>query len=91
MIFGSYFSAQTQGQAALTSINHQKTLKYQRNSLILLPRQGKISATSRLHICSDNLTDADYLIPPVVPASSDVKLKKNKQKCCSISISITNF
>ena len=74
MIFSPYFSAQTQGQTVLASIKHQKILKYGRNGLILLPRQGKKSAT--FHICSDHFTDADYLIPPVVAASSDVKFKR---------------
>ena len=36
-----------------------------------------ISNIKTFHICSDNFTDADYLIPPVVAASCDVKFKKN--------------
>ena len=28
------------------------------------------------HICSDHFSDADYLIPPVVATSSDVKFKR---------------
>ena len=35
-----------------------------------------ISDLKTFHICSDHFTDADYLIPPVVAASSDVKFKR---------------
>ena len=35
-----------------------------------------ISNLKTLHICSDNFTDADFLIPSVVDVSSDVKFKR---------------
>ena len=39
-------------------------------------RRQNISDLKTFHICSDYFTDADYLIPPVVAVSSDVKFKR---------------
>ena len=74
VIFASYYSAQTQEQTALASIKHQKILKKWFN-FVAKTRQN-ISDLKTFHICSDHFTDADYLIPPVVAASSDVKFKR---------------
>ena len=39
-------------------------------------KRQNISDLKTFHICSDHFTDADYLIPPVVAVSSDVKFKR---------------
>ena len=68
MIFAPYFSAQTQGQTTLAFIKQQKILKYEKNGLILLERQGKVSATSRLFAASSDVKFKRILNRNAIPS-----------------------